>query len=71
MKFIEEAQLEMKNDVEALLLDRSRWKLIEALLFEDIQQIVEVVEEHNCDENILFAEDQKLRKINYGLLEEG
>ena len=31
---------------------------LKLLLFEDIQQIVEVVEKHNCDENILFAEDQ-------------
>ena len=57
IKFIEDAQLEMKNDVEALLLVEVDGNN-EALLFEDIQQIVEVVEKHNCDENILFAEDQ-------------
>ena len=27
-------------------------------LMEDLQKIIEVVEQHNCDENILFAEDE-------------
>ena len=57
IKFIEDAQLEMKNDVEALLLVEVDGNN-EDLLFEDIQQIVTVVEKYNCDENILFAEDQ-------------
>jgi glycolate oxidase len=57
IKFIEDAQLEMKDNVEALLLIEVDGNN-EDLLFEDIQQIVEVVEKHNCDENILFAEDQ-------------
>ncbi len=57
IKFIDDAQLEMKNDVEALLLVEVDGNN-EDLLFEDIQQIVEVVEKHNCDQNILFAEDQ-------------
>ena len=57
IQFIEDAQLEMKDNVEALLLIEVDGNN-EALLFEDIQQIVEVVEKHNCDQNILFAEDQ-------------
>jgi glycolate oxidase len=57
IKYIDDAQLAMKDDVEALLLIEVDGNN-EAMLFEDIQKIVEVVEAHNCDDDILFAEDE-------------
>ena len=57
IKYIDDAHLTMKDDVEALLLIEVDGNN-EELLFEDIQKIVEVVEAHNCDEDILFAEDE-------------
>ena len=57
MKYIDDAHLSMKDDVEALLLIEVDGNN-EELLFEDIQRIVEVVEMYNCDEDILFAEDE-------------
>ncbi len=57
MKYIDHAHLAMKDDVEALLLIEVDGNN-EELLFEEIQKIVEVVEAHNCDDDILFAEDE-------------
>ena len=57
MKYIDDAHLAMKDDVEALLLIEVDGNN-EELLFEEIQKIVEVVETHNCDDDILFAEDE-------------
>jgi glycolate oxidase len=57
IKYIDDAHLEMKDNVEALLLIEVDGNN-EELLFEDIQNIVQVVETHNCDDDILFAEDE-------------
>ncbi len=57
IKHIDEAHLSMKDNVEALLLIEVDGNN-EELLFEDIQKIVELVEMHNCDDDILFAEDE-------------
>jgi len=57
IKNIEDAHLDMNDDVEALLLIEVDGNN-EDLLFEEIEQIVTVLAKHNCDENILFAEDQ-------------
>ena len=47
----------MKDNVEALLLIEVDGNN-EELLFEDIQNIVQVVETHNCEDEILSAEDE-------------
>jgi len=57
IKFIEDAQMEMKEDVQALLLIEVDGNNQE-VLFDDLQKIIEVVEKHHCDPNVLFAEDE-------------
>ena len=57
IKHIEEAKLEMNQDVEALLLIEVDGNSPEVLI-DDLEKIIRVVESHNCDENILFAEDE-------------
>ena len=57
IKYIDDAYLEMKDDVEALLLIEVDGNSTEVLM-DELNTIIEVVEKHNCDENILFAEDQ-------------
>ena len=57
IKYIEEAHLEMSENTEALLLIEVDGNQPDQLMNE-IQKILDVVETHNCDENILFAEDE-------------
>ena len=57
IKYIEEAHLEMSENIEALLLVEVDGNQPD-LLMNEIQKVIEVVETHNCDENILFAEDE-------------
>jgi glycolate oxidase len=57
IKYIDDAYLEMKDDVEALLLIEVDGNSTEVLM-DELNTIIQVVEKHNCDENILFAEDQ-------------
>ena len=57
MKYIDDAHLEMNNDVEALLLIEVDGNSPEVLM-DELDNIIQVVEKHNCDENILFAEDE-------------
>ena len=57
INYIDDAKLEMSPDTEALLLIEVDGDN-EALLFDEIQKIVEVVETQNCGSNILFAEDE-------------
>ena len=57
IKYIEEAHLEMSENTEALLLIEVDGNQPDQLMNE-IQKIIDVVEAHNCDENILFAEDE-------------
>ena len=57
VKYIEEANLEMSEDTNALLLIEVDGNNPEYLM-DEIQKIIDVVSTHNCDENILFAEDE-------------
>tara|TARA_X000000950_G_scaffold283760_1_gene385329 strand:+ start:173 stop:1579 length:1407 start_codon:yes stop_codon:yes gene_type:complete len=57
VKYIEEANLEMSEDTNALLLIEVDGNNPEYLM-DEIQKIIDVVATHNCDENILFAEDE-------------
>ena len=57
IKFIDDAHLEMNNDVEALLLIEVDGNSPEVLM-DELDTVIQVVERHNCDENILFAEDE-------------
>ena len=57
IKYIDDAHLEMNNDVEALLLIEVDGNSPEVLM-DELDNIIQVVEKHNCDENILFAEDE-------------
>ena len=57
IKYIEEAHLEMSENTEALLLIEVDGNQPDQLM-DEIQKIIDVVETHNCDENILFAEDE-------------
>ena len=57
IKYIEEAHLEMSENTEALLLIEVDGNQPNQLM-DEIQKIIDVVETHNCDENILFAEDE-------------
>ena len=57
IKYIHEAHLEMSDEVEALLLIEVDGNNTEVLM-QDLEKIIHVVEKHNCDENILFAEDE-------------
>jgi glycolate oxidase len=57
IKYIEDAQLEMSENIEALLLIEVDGNQPNQLM-DEIQKIIDVVETHNCDENILFAEDE-------------
>ena len=56
-KYIQEANLEMSDLVEALLLIEVDGNNTD-ILMQDLETIIQVVESHNCDENILFAEDE-------------
>ena len=57
IKHIEEANLEMSDAVEALLLIEVDGNSPDVLM-DDLEKIIQVVEIHHCDENILFAEDE-------------
>ena len=57
IKYIEEANLEMSDDTNALLLIEVDGNNPEYLM-DEIQKVLDVVTSHNCDENILFAEDE-------------
>ncbi len=57
IKYIEGAHLEMKDEIAALLLIEVDGNNSENLM-QELQQILDVVEKHNCDEHILFAEDE-------------
>ena len=57
IKNIEDAHLQMNDSAEAFLLIEVDGNN-EDLLFEDIEQVVAVLEQHHCDQNILFAEDE-------------
>ena len=57
IKYIEEAHLDMSENIEALLLIEVDGNQPDQLM-DEIQKIIDVVETHNCDENILFAEDE-------------
>ena len=57
IKHIEEANLEMSDAVEALLLIEVDGNSPDVLM-DDLEKIIKVVEIHHCDENILFAEDE-------------
>ena len=57
IKYIEEANLEMSDDTNALLLIEVDGNNPEYLM-DELQKVLDVVTSHNCDENILFAEDE-------------
>ena len=57
IKYIEEAHLEMSENIESLLLIEVDGNQPDHLM-DEIQKVIDVVETHNCDENILFAEDE-------------
>ena len=57
INLIDGANLAMNDDISALLLIEVDGNNTETLM-EDLQKIIEVAEHHNCDENILFAEDE-------------
>lgn len=57
IKYIEEANLEMSDDTNALLLIEVDGNNTEYLI-DELEKILEVVASHNCNENILFAEDE-------------
>ena len=57
IKYIDDAHLEMNNYVEALLLIEVDGNSPEVLM-DELDTVIQVVEKHNCDENILFAEDE-------------
>ena len=57
INLIDGANLAMNDDISALLLIEVDGNNNETLM-EDLQKIIEVAEQHNCDENILFAEDE-------------
>tara|TARA_B100001093_G_scaffold505074_1_gene561811 strand:+ start:147 stop:1553 length:1407 start_codon:yes stop_codon:yes gene_type:complete len=57
IKHIEEANLEMTDAVEALLLIEVDGNSPDVLM-DELEKIIQVVETHSCDENILFAEDE-------------
>ena len=57
IKYIEEAHLEMSENIESLLLIEVDGNQPDQLM-DEIQKVIDVVETHNCDENILFAEDE-------------
>ena len=57
IKYIYEAQLEMSNSTKALLLIEVDGNNPDYLM-DEMEKILNVVEAHNCEENILFAEDE-------------
>lgn len=57
IQHIDQAQLEMNDEVEALLLIEVDGNNQDVLMA-DLEKIIEVVEQHHCDPNILFAEDE-------------
>lgn len=57
IKYIDEAQLEMSNSTKALLLIEVDGNNPDYLM-DEMEKILYVVEAHNCEENILFAEDE-------------
>lgn len=57
IKYIDEAQLEMSNSTKALLLIEVDGNNPDYLM-DEMEKILNVVEAHNCEENILFAEDE-------------
>ena len=57
IKYIDEAQLEMSSSTKALLLIEVDGNNPDYLM-DEMEKILYVVEAHNCEENILFAEDE-------------
>ena len=57
IKYIEEANLEMSDDTNALLLIEVDGNNPEYLM-DELQKVLDVVTSHNCDDNILLAEDE-------------
>ena len=57
IKYIEEANLEMSDDTNALLLIEVDGNNPEYLM-DELQKVLDVVTSHNCEDNILFAEDE-------------
>tara|TARA_B100001287_G_scaffold152467_1_gene128325 strand:+ start:510 stop:1916 length:1407 start_codon:yes stop_codon:yes gene_type:complete len=57
IKHVDNAKLDMADEVEALLLIEVDGNNNEVLM-SDLEKIIQVVEKHNCDQNILFAEDE-------------
>ena len=57
IKYIYEAQLEMSNSTKALLLIEVNGNNPDYLM-DEMEKILNVLEAHNCEENILFAEDE-------------
>ncbi|MDG1238685.1 MAG: FAD-linked oxidase C-terminal domain-containing protein [Flavobacteriales bacterium] len=57
IKYIYEAQLEMSNSTKALLLIEVDGNNPDYLM-DEMEKILNVLEAHNCEENILFAEDE-------------
>jgi glycolate oxidase len=57
IKYIDEAQLEMSNSTKALLLIEVDGNNPDYLM-DEMEKILKVVEAHNSEENILFAEDE-------------
>ena len=57
IKYIDEAKLDLDDEVEALLLIEVDGNN-QDILMNDLEKIIKVVENHNSSENILFAEDE-------------
>ncbi len=57
IKYIDEAKLDLDDEVEALLLIEVDGNN-QDILMNDLEKIIKVVEKHNSSENILFAEDE-------------
>ena len=57
IKYIDEAKLDLDDEVEALLLIEVDGNNPD-ILMNDLEKIIKVVENHNSSENILFAEDE-------------
>lgn len=57
IKYIDEAKLDIDDEVEALLLIEVDGNN-QDILMNDLEKIIKVVENHNSSENILFAEDE-------------
>ena len=61
IKYIDEAKLDLDDEVEALLLIEVDGNN-QDILMNDLEKIIKVVENHNSSENILFAEDESQKE---------